>query len=109
MGRSTFSGPVRSIAGFIFGEGPAITKALKAAATLDFGSITNATSADLTVAVTGAAVGDPVILGLPAAMVTGLVFNAFVSAANVVTVRASNITAAPINPASGSFTVIVLS
>jgi hypothetical protein len=42
--------------------------------------------------VTGAAVGDEVIMALPAAPAAGLVFNAFVPATDTVTVRASNIT-----------------
>lgn len=108
MGRTTFSGPVKSVAGFIVGDGSTITKTLKATATLDFGSIAAAGSANLTIAVVGAAVGDTVSLALPAAINAGLVFNAFVSAADVVTVRATNVTAAPIDPASASYSVIVV-
>jgi hypothetical protein len=37
-----------------------------------------------------------------------LIFNAFVSAANTVTIRASNITAAPVDPAAATFGVIVI-
>lgn len=85
------------------------TAALIATATLDFGSIAAGNGvADLTITVTGAAVGDPVALSLPAAINSGLVFNAFVSAANTVKVRATNISAGAINPASASFTVAVI-
>lgn len=107
MARTTFSGPVKSIAGFIFGEGSQLTKALKVTATLDFPSITAQTSSDLTVSVPGAAIGDTVTLSLPAAINAGLTFNAFVSATDVVTVRATNSTAGALNPASASYTVIV--
>lgn len=80
---------------------------LTATAALDFAAIAAAASADLTIAVLGAAVGDSVSLGLPAAPAAGLVFNTFVSAAGVVTVRASNITAAPVDAASATYRVTV--
>lgn len=80
---------------------------LTAAATLDFGSINAAASADLTVAVPGAAVGNAVSLGLPAAPTAGIVFQAFVSAADTVTVRATNITGAPVDPTSASYRATV--
>lgn len=108
MARTTFSGPVVSTNGFIAGSGATITKVLTATASLDFPSISAATQADLTITVTGAAVGDEVIMALPAAPTAGLVFNAFVSATNTVTVRASNITGSPINPAAATFGVIVI-
>jgi hypothetical protein len=109
MARTTFSGPVVSQNGFISGTGSAtITKVLTATATLDFGSISAVSQADLTITVTGAAVGDEVMMSLPAAPAAGLVFNAFVSAANTVTIRASNITASPVDPASASYGVIVI-
>ena len=50
---------------------------------------------------------DAVSLGLPAAPAAGLLFNAFVSAANTVTVRASNITAAPVDAASATYRATV--
>ena len=109
MATTTFSGPVVSQNGFIAGTGSAtITKVLTATASLNFPSISAAGQQDLTITVTGAATGDEVILSLPAAPTAGLVFNAFVSAANTVTVRASNITASPIDPAAASFGVIVI-
>lgn len=80
---------------------------LSATAALDFAAINAAASADLTITVVGAAVGDSVSLGLPAAPAAGLVFNAFVSAANTVTVRATNITAAPVDAASATYRATV--
>jgi hypothetical protein len=108
MALTTFSGPVRSLNGFIAGNGNTITKVLAASASLNFGSIGAAAQADLTITVTGAAVGDEVIMALPAAPAAGIVFNAFVSAANTVTIRASNITAAPVDPAAATYGVIVI-
>ncbi len=80
---------------------------LSASAALDFAAINAAASADLTITVPGAAVGDSVELGLPAAPAAGLVFNAFVSAADTVTVRATNITAAPVDAASATYRATV--
>ena len=108
MARTTFSGPVVSTNGFIAGSGATITKILTASASLNFPSISAASQADLTITVTGAAVGDEVCMSLPAAPAAGLVFNAFVSATDTVTIRASNITASPIDPAAASFGVIVI-
>jgi hypothetical protein len=108
MARTTFSGPVVSTNGFIAGSGATITKVLSGSASLNFGSISAVSQADLTITVTGAAVGDEVMMALPAAPAAGLVFNAFVSAANTVTIRASNITASPVDPAAATYGVIVI-
>ncbi len=89
-------------------SGTAVTKLLSASAALDFPNTNAATASDLTITVTGAAVGDVVSLGLPAAPTAGFVFNAFVSAADTVTVRATNITAGALNPASATYRVAVM-
>ena len=93
---------LRNSSGQWFGAGR-ITKS----AALDFPSIPTLTSADLTITVTGAAVGDPVALGTPAAPTANVAFTAFVSAADTVTVRCHNYTAAAVDPASGIFKVTV--
>ena len=108
MALTTFSGPVRSLNGFITGTGATITKVLTNTASLDFGSISAASQSSLTITVTGAAVGDEVIMALPAAPAAGIVFNAFVSAADTVTIRASNITASPVDPAAATYGVVVI-
>jgi hypothetical protein len=83
-----------------------ITRILSATATLDF-DLTSVTSQDLTVTVTGAAVGDVVSLGVPHGSVTAdTLFFGWVSASNTVTVRAMRIAGTP-NPASGTFRVQV--
>jgi hypothetical protein len=108
MARTTFSGPVIATNGFAGTTGVALSKTLAASAALDFASIAAAASADLTIAVTGAAVNDTVRLGLPAAPTAGIIFQAFVSAADVVTIRATNITAGAVDPASATYAVTVI-
>lgn len=78
-------------------------------ATLDFGSISAAASADLTITVTGASTGDSVALGLPSAPTAGIIFQGFVSASNTVTVRATNITGIAVDPASATYRATVTS
>jgi hypothetical protein len=90
------------------GGGAMLKKVLSNTAALDFGSIAAAASADLTITVNGAAVGDSVSLGLPSAPSSGIVYQAFVSAVNAVTVRATNITAAAIDPVSNTFRITVI-
>ena len=117
MANTTFSGPVRSQNGFQVVSinpntgtetvGASLNKILTASAALDFPSIAAAGQQSLTITVTGAAVNDEVVMGLPAAPTAGIVFNAFVSATNTVTIRATNVTAAPVDPASATYSVIV--
>lgn len=104
----------RSVAGIVLGVdadgvwvGEATRSDLTGAAALDFASIAAAASEDKTITVPGAAVGEAVSLGLPAAPAAGLVFNGFVSAANTVTVRATNISAAPVDAASATYRATV--
>lgn len=82
---------------------------LYGSATLNFGSISGQSGADLTIAVTGASVGDPVILGTPVGSIPGdFVFFPFVSAADTVTVRAYNGGLVSGDPASGTYKVTVV-
>jgi spore maturation protein SpmB len=60
-----------------------------------------------TITVTGAAAGDVVLLGTPAPA-AGIAYDAWVSGANTVTVRARNITAGAVDPASGTFRATVV-
>jgi len=78
-----------------------------ASTTLDFPSIASLASEDLTITVTNATINDSVSLGLPASPTAGIVFQAFVSTANTVTVRATNITGGAIDPASAIYKIIV--
>lgn len=87
----------------LLNEGSPVTHVYSATATLDFPSVAAGGTQALTVTVPGVAVGDIVVMSLPAAVNNGLIFDARVSDVNVVTVRALNITAAPIDPASALF------
>ncbi len=83
-----------------------------ATATLDFGSTIPGGATDLTIALTGAAIGNPVILGLPDAVMAsaGTVgFQAWVSATDVVKIRFENDNlVGNIDPASASYTVSII-
>jgi hypothetical protein len=81
---------------------------LTGTATLDFPSVNAQLSADLFITVTGAAVGNPVMLATPAAPDANSALTAFVSAPNTVTVRLHNYSVGAINAASASYTVIVV-
>lgn len=80
---------------------------LTVTATLDFASIASLATAELAVTVTGAVVGKPVRAGPPAAIAAGLMWGAYVSAADTVRIRLYNSTAAAIDPVSAAWTVSV--
>lgn len=83
---------------------------LTATASLNFPSTSASTHSDLTITVTGAALGDCVVLGVPnGAVVSNSCYTAWVSATDTVTVRFNNydsLTAS--DPTSGTFRVSVL-
>lgn len=94
-----------------FTGGPLQERDVKiASGALDFPSIAAAASATLTIALPGVAVGDAVVVSSAAAAgpPAGLVFTAWVSAADTVTLRATNVTAAPVDAASGTYAAQVL-
>lgn len=79
-----------------------------AQATLDFSATDPQLSSELTIALSGAQIGDPVLLGTPAAPDANSCYTAYVSAPNVVTVRFNNYSVGIINPGSGLFKVAIL-
>jgi hypothetical protein len=86
-----------------------IARVLTGSAVLNFPNTLAQTSSDLTIAVTGAAVGDAVSFGVnPTAVTANTCYTAWVSAADVVTVRHNNYSALASNPASATFKVEVL-
>ena len=85
--------------------GTAVTNYASATATINFASILAAGYEDLTITVTGAVVNDTVTLGLPATVLAGAIFNAWVSAANTVTVRCNNAGSIAVDPASATYRV----
>lgn len=94
---------------FKVGGGAAVTKILSATATLDFPNTAAQSSSDLTIAVTGAALGDVVLLGVPnSAVNANTCYTAWVSAAGQVSVRFNNYSAGAVDPASAAFRVAVI-
>jgi len=87
----------------------AIPKIIKASATLNFPSTDAHSSSDLTITVTGAAVGDAVTVAPGVAAISaGSCYTAWVSAANTVTVRFNHYhTGGATDPASAVFNIIV--
>lgn len=87
---------------------------LSGTASLDFGATAAGTCDSLTITVTGAADGNPVSLGIPAALATADTyqsFQGFVSSANTVTVKRCNLTNATTalsNPAAATVRATVL-
>lgn len=76
--------------------------------TIDVGSV--AADAEVEVAVTIPNLGTPegvAVVSAPS-LESGLVATAYISGANEVTIRVSNVTESPIDPASQDFTVAVI-
>ncbi|MDQ7780954.1 MAG: hypothetical protein RDV41_14755, partial [Planctomycetota bacterium] len=91
------------------GGGAPFKRILSASSALDFSSTGIQSSTDLTIGVTGAAIGDTVALGVPnAAVIANSCFTAWVSAADTVTVRFNNYSIAPLDPSSATFRVTVI-
>lgn len=84
-------------------------KILWTTATVDFASTSAQTSTDSSgITVTGAALGDPVILGSDTTWLANANYSAYVSAADEVKVRLNNETSGALDPASQVFTVGVV-
>lgn len=81
-----------------------------ASAALDFASTNDGLTNDRTITVTGAVPGDLVILGIPnGSQPAGSVwYHAWVSANDTVTVRMHNQSGGAVDPASGTFSVMVM-
>lgn len=95
------------VTNLVVGGGAAVTGILSATATLNF-DLTAVAVEDLTITVTGAAVGNIVTLGVPNGSVTATAqFTGWVSASDTVTVRCRT-AAAGEDPASGTFRATVL-
>jgi len=83
-------------------SGTTITKHLSNTATLDFANLAAIGCEDLTITVTGAAVGDTVAIGVPnGSMVANGNFFGWVSATNTVSIRFCTLVSG--DPASGTF------
>ncbi len=84
-----------------------LTTYLSGSATLDFANTAAQSSDDLSITVTGAAVGDQVVVGIPGSPDSNSNFTAWVNSADTVYVRFNNYSSGAINPASGTYTVKV--
>lgn len=84
-----------------------LAKTLIGSASLNFPSTATRLSSDLTITVTGASTNDFVIVH-PGTVVTNTTYTAWVSAANTVTVRFNNYSGGTLDPAAGTFRVVVL-
>jgi hypothetical protein len=111
MGRTTFSGPVRSTNGFIAGSsGTQITGIFKGTVSVNPSSLTTGTGELLSVTLTGAVVGDAISIHPPAAgLTTGLVIGqAYVSAADTVIIQIWNPTAGTINEGAADWIYVLI-
>lgn len=90
------------------GTGNGAFRTLSTTASIAFGSIANNSSTSVSVVVTGCAINDIVLLGLPSAISSGLSFIGHVTTANGLEVDAVNATNSTINQSTQTFRVTVL-
>jgi hypothetical protein len=109
MGKSTFSGPVQSTAGFICGAGSTTTAAiLRASVSVDLPSIAAGAETDVTVTVPGVLLGDSIAVNT-AGLTTGLgITDERASAANTVILRVRNFSAGAIDQAAQNFAFLII-
>lgn len=81
---------------------------IETSVTYDFASIPAQSTANTLITVTGAAAGDPVVLGINGTPPNGIIFSAVATATNSVRIYAHNFTGAAIDPASFTFNIKVL-
>lgn len=91
-------------------SGTLLTQVTKGTLSIDPASLAADTEADTTVALSGAAVGDVIIVNPPATAFSAgmLMCQAHVSAAGIVTIRFSNRSAGAIDIAESSFPYILI-
>src|SRR5687768_13516472 len=103
----------RGVAAVLDGSATAATGArlpitVKLTLVVDPGSVAADDLLEVNVPATGALVGDGVIAIPPTTLAAGLNYQAFVQAADVIKLRISNHTAAPIDPASATWNFILV-
>lgn len=111
MARTTFSGPIVSENGFkpSSSSSQALTYIKSGTISVDPASIATLESSETSVTISGAAVGDIVIMNPPASLETGLVASgARVSATDTVLVRLSNMTAGSVDGAARDWTYTLI-
>jgi hypothetical protein len=111
MARSTFSGPVKSTGGLICGsDGTTVTKIYKGTVAVNPASIGDNDIGTTTVTITGAVVGDIVLMcpptaGLTAGLMAGV---AYVSAADTVKLSIANCSGGAVDEASATWSYILI-
>jgi hypothetical protein len=111
MGRSTFSGPIKSTNGIEVGSsGTQITTILKGSVAVNPASLADGAEADTSITITGAVVGDIVVLNPPTdALDAGIIVGqAHVSAADTVKVRIHNNSGGTVDVASGTWYYLLI-
>lgn len=110
MGNTHFKGPVISQNGFkITQSGQAITYVKSGTVSVNPASLATLASSETSVTISGAAVGDIVIMNVPASLETGLAFSgARVSATDTVLVRLTNVTAGSVDGAALNWTYSII-
>jgi len=91
-----------------FGVFPLSPRTLTTTASLAFGTILNNASNSISVSVTGAALNDIVLIGLPSAISSGLSFIGHVATAGIVDVDAVNATNGSISQSTQTYRVTVI-
>jgi hypothetical protein len=91
-----------------YGVFPRSPRTLSTTASLNFGSVGSNSSTSITIAVTGAAINDIVLLGLPSAISEGLTFFGHVIATDQVHVDAVNATNASKTQSAQTFRISVI-
>jgi len=94
--------------GTTYGVLPQSNETLTVTTSIDFGTVPNNSSTSVTIAMTGAAVNDTVLLGLPATIGEGLTFLGHVVAANQVHVDAVNATNGSILTTAATYRITVI-
>lgn len=94
--------------GTTYGVLPNSVETLTETATIDYGTLTANTTSAGNVTVTGAATGDLVLVGLPAAVSAGVIVQGVVFAANTVCMTAINATTASRTIGSASYRITVI-
>lgn len=86
-----------------------LAKTLTNTASLDYPSVGAGATEVLTITVTGAADGDIATVGVPiASQTTGLIWQAYVSGANTISISCTNTTGSPIEPATATFRASII-
>lgn len=103
-GQMWHNGTIGQFKGYSASKTYLFDTSLSNSATWDIPSLTTLANSSTTITVTGAAVGDLVVVS-PAMPATGVVVSGDVTSADTVTIRAHNTTGGTIDPASATFRV----